>query len=66
MMCKFCEGYKSILFEQMGGSEGSYNLYVDKGDIVVDIEGRDGYDGGYTAINYCPMCGRELNGGEAS
>ncbi len=54
--CAFCEGHKRFVEESINQSKETY--------MVISAKFCYGEDSKFLKINYCPLCGRKLNGEE--
>lgn len=58
-MCKYCDKDGITTIDENG--EGIYiSIDAGTGDLIVDVQQIDDFM--TTHINYCPMCGRKLEG----
>lgn len=69
MSCEYCGGGVTYLSDPVWRDNDGVELIMLRNDGQWRIEATGYYDGGYCCgsarveIAYCPMCGRELDGG---
>lgn len=69
-MCEYCEGKETrpiIFLRDRHASGWSQDVYIDNtpvcSSLVVDSSVLELSTTGIVRINFCPMCGRDLRGG---